>query len=620
VKATVARSGTNYGRFTAKAVAEKITKSASFHDASRGAFARRASTSGGLFSLRLRRRIAGTVLGIANPHYSYDADGNMLCEYVGTGCVLSGREIDAWTPFNKVKSITQGATAVALTYDSEHARLTQTVTQGSAVTATTYLNDPMSGAMAEQVVSGGVTTWHDYLMADGKIVAEHFQTGASQSWSYFLLDHLGSVSVVTGSGGTVASWQSYDAWGRMRNADGSDDTTCALPASSPSTRGYTSQEEIPAVCLLNYNARIYDPTLGRFLSPDPVTQFPFNMQGLNRYSYVYNDPLSLTDPSGYLAGVDETVVVTALADPITAPLAIVAAAAEIIADVIGLGGIFGAAPVTGGIVTTSPTPTPATNAGNPSGLTTPQNTALPSATNVSNIVPTSDVCASSSATQTAAANYAGAVQATDATQITETVVVTGQRIPFMAVGDIVKGASTVAVSLNSMLSNYQYSHYYQYHPQVCSYSDEACTTKNVWDGLKHDAFPGQDSSTVVQSGQHYQVADLGQNGSIRVVVDDETMTITNYTDPTHIFCCGSVTMNIAAEQDGIYLDVVGTGTNTNFATWAANYAGGLGFPYDIAPRLSYLVDYSFFQQTGVWPLGSVFMPANAAIPPMGAHW
>lgn len=47
------------------------------------------------------------------------------------------------------------------------------------------------------------------------------------------------------------------------------------------------------------NGRVYDPTLGRFLSVDPVFQFPTNTQSLNPYSYVMNNPLSLTDPSGY---------------------------------------------------------------------------------------------------------------------------------------------------------------------------------------------------------------------------------------------------------------------------------------------------------------------------------
>ena len=47
------------------------------------------------------------------------------------------------------------------------------------------------------------------------------------------------------------------------------------------------------------NGRIYDPTLGRFLQADPHVQAPSNMQNYNRYSYVLNNPMSMTDPSGY---------------------------------------------------------------------------------------------------------------------------------------------------------------------------------------------------------------------------------------------------------------------------------------------------------------------------------
>jgi phage-related protein len=47
------------------------------------------------------------------------------------------------------------------------------------------------------------------------------------------------------------------------------------------------------------NGRIYDPLLGRFLSADIVVQAPGFLQSYNRYSYVMNNPLTLTDPSGF---------------------------------------------------------------------------------------------------------------------------------------------------------------------------------------------------------------------------------------------------------------------------------------------------------------------------------
>ncbi|KJZ13316.1 hypothetical protein TW85_13955 [Marinomonas sp. S3726] len=53
------------------------------------------------------------------------------------------------------------------------------------------------------------------------------------------------------------------------------------------------------VGLIHMNGRVYDPELGRFVSADPKVPDPFNSQAFNRYTYVYNNPLSFTDPDGF---------------------------------------------------------------------------------------------------------------------------------------------------------------------------------------------------------------------------------------------------------------------------------------------------------------------------------
>jgi RHS repeat-associated protein len=58
-------------------------------------------------------------------------------------------------------------------------------------------------------------------------------------------------------------------------------------------------EHIDHVGLVHMGGRVYDPEIGRFLSPDPFVQFAESTQGLNRYAYVGNNPLTHTDPSGY---------------------------------------------------------------------------------------------------------------------------------------------------------------------------------------------------------------------------------------------------------------------------------------------------------------------------------
>jgi hypothetical protein len=49
------------------------------------------------------------------------------------------------------------------------------------------------------------------------------------------------------------------------------------------------------------NGRIYDPLLARFMSPDPLIQDPMHSQSYNRYSYAWNNPTNLTDPTGFSA-------------------------------------------------------------------------------------------------------------------------------------------------------------------------------------------------------------------------------------------------------------------------------------------------------------------------------
>lgn len=227
--------------------------------------------------------IAGTVNGVVNPTYGYDANGNM-----SSG---AGRTITP-TAFNMAASIVQGSTTVSFTYDSQHARVKMVAPSGT----TYYLNDPATGTMSEKLVSGSNTTWHDYMAADGHIVAEKF-SGATSAVRYFVSDHLGSTAAVTNEAAAVVERNAYDPWGKRRNLDGSDDTSCAL--SSLTTRGFTGHEHIDSECLINMNARVFDPTIGRFMTADSVVPHLWDSQSFNRYSYVNNRPLSFIDPSGH---------------------------------------------------------------------------------------------------------------------------------------------------------------------------------------------------------------------------------------------------------------------------------------------------------------------------------
>ena len=71
-------------------------------------------------------------------------------------------------------------------------------------------------------------------------------------------------------------------------------------------RKFTGQTEDEAAGLYWYASRAYDPATGRFVSPDPIVPDPTNPQSLNRYSYVYNNPLGYTDPTGHYNVKDDT--------------------------------------------------------------------------------------------------------------------------------------------------------------------------------------------------------------------------------------------------------------------------------------------------------------------------
>jgi RHS repeat-associated protein len=106
-----------------------------------------------------------------------------------------------------------------------------------------------------------------------------------------------SIAVVTDEQGNVVERLSYDAWGKRRFANGQDDPTGSI--TSLTTKGFTGHEEIDAAGLVNMGGRIYDPQIGRFMSADPFIDNVYDSQNLNHYSYVRNNPLSLTDPDGF---------------------------------------------------------------------------------------------------------------------------------------------------------------------------------------------------------------------------------------------------------------------------------------------------------------------------------
>lgn len=146
-----------------------------------------------------------------------------------------------------------------------------------------------------------------FLLLTESVTAQ--QPTPTRKYRYLLADHLGSTDTLVDENGVVVERMSFDAHGSRRAAaSGTGMWASLLPAVAPTeinpqvnaetTRGFTGHEHVDRMGLIHMNGRLYDPLLGRMLSPDPIVQEPYNAQNLNRYSYVLNNPLSYTDPSG----------------------------------------------------------------------------------------------------------------------------------------------------------------------------------------------------------------------------------------------------------------------------------------------------------------------------------
>ncbi len=117
--------------------------------------------------------------------------------------------------------------------------------------------------------------------------------GSTSDVRYRLVDRLGSLTTVTSERGDTLEAATFDPWGRRTDAGG------APTASAPSSTrfGFTGHEHLDDLGLVHMQGRVYDPVLARFTSPDPHLGGD-GTQGLDRYAYVQNGPLSAVDPTG----------------------------------------------------------------------------------------------------------------------------------------------------------------------------------------------------------------------------------------------------------------------------------------------------------------------------------
>ncbi|MFC1748566.1 RHS repeat-associated core domain-containing protein [Pseudomonadota bacterium] len=233
----------------------------------------------------LSRFLKDKDLGGTEYTYTYDNNGNML-----TG---GGRTL-AYTHFNKPLSATQSAKTTTFGYGPNHQRLTKDVDNGS-------INTLYIGKSYEKIVEGGVTKERYYVNALGRLVAQVEKTATDTSVLYVHSDLLGSTDTMTDSAGALVSSSdtSFDPFGYPLEWDSTNSVwNKGVLDVTDTNRGYTGHETDSELGLINMNARLYDPMIGRFVSADPIIPDVYSSQSLNRYSYVYNNPFGYTDPSG----------------------------------------------------------------------------------------------------------------------------------------------------------------------------------------------------------------------------------------------------------------------------------------------------------------------------------
>jgi RHS repeat-associated protein len=294
--------------------------------------------------------------------YTYDPKGRMTHEYNGDSVSgLALREI-AYTSFDQPRFI-QHWGAAALSSDQGQLddgttawdqictinfyfgpglqRLIQKKVKGKLATTTLSL-----GGYEIREVTGhtGTVIEREERSSFGngvrimRYLGPKETTSAQTSYEFAAKDHLGSDTATFDGAGQFRQQrghlkpgeqqkterQSYDAWGARRDGDtwapaegqvgltvpsqpsgGSANPPSGGTASPPERigsnlpRGYTGHEMLDDVGLVHMNGRLYDSALGRMCAADRDVQAPDMIQNYNRYSYVLNNPMNATDPSGH---------------------------------------------------------------------------------------------------------------------------------------------------------------------------------------------------------------------------------------------------------------------------------------------------------------------------------
>jgi RHS repeat-associated protein len=226
--------------------------------------------------------------------YAYDGNGNLVAKGTkwsdsGSGITFFDNEGEYWgyeyDLSNRMTRVVKGSAGKSSTvevaryrYGPDGLRISKT-----AAATTTYYVYGVDGNLLSEV---GANKTVDTVWVAGAKFATVTMAGSTTTKRYLETDHLGSVVSVTDEAGKLVWQDSQTAFGIDGGGTGTEEY-----ASS-----FTGKDLDEDVGLYYFNARWYDPNLGRFTSEDPAKDRD------NWYAYCGNNPLGRTDPTGLRTG------------------------------------------------------------------------------------------------------------------------------------------------------------------------------------------------------------------------------------------------------------------------------------------------------------------------------
>ena len=238
----------------------------------------------------IRKGDAGEMV-YTNPNRPYAVTGNTPEK---EACIHSGLQV-GYTAADRPAWIEEGNRRAEFTYNALFDRVRVKMNEeGKTVDTRYYLGGNYeahcdSSGTEERLYVGG-----DYYEAPAILVKKEGKTDIR----FLHRDYLGSILQVADNKGNIIEENSFDAWGSRRNPDTQEIYTGTEAPNLMTGRGFTGHEHLDGFGLIHMNARLYDPILGRFLSPDPYVQLPDFTQAMNRYGYCMNRPLCYVDENG----------------------------------------------------------------------------------------------------------------------------------------------------------------------------------------------------------------------------------------------------------------------------------------------------------------------------------